>query len=79
MAGEGVANYRIGQEVDLSRPQVLLWRRRFQEEGIRGLWDAPGTLPADPIDDAVEQAIVNDCLYASRLSGDIWPKMQPKL
>jgi len=79
MAGEGVANYRIGQEVGLSRPQVLVWRRRFQEEGILGLWDAPGTLPAEPIDDAVEQAIVNDCLYQSRLTVSMEMLWDPSL
>lgn len=37
LAGEGRANHAIAQELQVSRPTVLLWRGRFQEAGVPGL------------------------------------------
>jgi transposase len=33
LAGDGLPNVRIAQQVGLSRPTVILWRRRFLEGG----------------------------------------------
>lgn len=41
LAGEGVANSRIAQEVGVSVPTVLGWRDRYQRAGLEGLGDAP--------------------------------------
>ena len=70
MAGEGKANHEIGEEVNIVRTRVLRWRRRFEEQGIRGLWDVESIPPRQRIPEAVEQAIVFDCLYRFRLS--VW-------
>jgi hypothetical protein len=75
MAADGIANLQIGREVKLARPLVLQWRRRFLEQGIRGLWDREGVLPQDRIPEAVEQAIVFDCLNGPRLAGALFPQM----
>jgi hypothetical protein len=69
MAGEGAKNCTIGLELGMHRSRVLFWRRRFSASGIRGLWDTEGVLPQDRIPEAVEQAIVSDCLYRPRMSG----------
>src|ERR1035441_1805760 len=69
LAGEGADNCTIGLDVDMHRSRVHFWRRRFADSGIRGLWDTEGTLPQDRIPEAVEQAIVSDCLYRPRMSG----------
>jgi transposase len=42
-AAEGLANTRIAQELDISRPTVVLWRGRFEDGGPSALTDiAPG-------------------------------------
>ena len=43
MAAQGHSNSEIARTLDTSRPTVLLWRRRFEEEGVDGLLhNAPG-------------------------------------
>src|SRR5216683_1198827 len=37
LAAEGVANHAIAARLDISRPTVLLWRRRFTCAGVPGL------------------------------------------
>ena len=76
MAGEGAKNCTIGLELGMHRSRVLFWRRRFSASGIRGLWDTEGVLPQDRIPEAVEQAIVSDCLYRPRMSGEFSDPMQ---
>ena len=40
-AAEGAPNVTVAEEVGVSIPTVLLWRRRFKERGLDGLADAP--------------------------------------
>src|SRR3989304_2412561 len=40
-ASEGTAHVEIADELGVSVPTVLLWRRRFKERGLAGLADAP--------------------------------------
>jgi transposase len=40
-AAESAARVTIADELDVSVPTVLLWRRRFRERGLAGLADAP--------------------------------------
>ena len=40
-AAEGAANVEVSRELGVSIPTVLLWRRRFKEQGLAGLEDAP--------------------------------------
>ncbi len=40
-AAEGAANVAVADELGVSIPTVLLWRRRFKEHGLEGLADAP--------------------------------------
>jgi len=40
-AAQGAAHVEIASELDISVPTVLLWRRRFKEQGLAGLADAP--------------------------------------
>jgi len=75
MAGDGAGNCTIGLDVGMHRSRVLFWRRRFPEFGIRGLWDREGVLPRERIPQEVEQAIIFDCLYRPRLSGDLFNEM----
>ena len=36
-ASEGQANHRLAQELGVSRPTILLWRKRFEQAGVEGL------------------------------------------
>jgi hypothetical protein len=69
LAGDGADNCTIGLDVGMHRSRVHFWRRRFSASGIRGLWDAEGVLPREPIPEEVEREIVSDCLYRPRMSG----------
>ena len=43
LASEGIANRKIAQQMDASRPTVILWRQRFVAGGPEALVDdAPG-------------------------------------
>jgi transposase len=37
LAVEGQANHAIARQLGVSRPTVLLWRSRFEQEGVGGL------------------------------------------
>jgi hypothetical protein len=67
-AAEGIPNHRIAQDLSISRTNVLHWRGRFLAQGIRGLWDVERVPLRERIPEAVEQAVVSDCLYRPRLS-----------
>ncbi len=42
LAAQGLSDQAIATELGTSRPTVLLWRRRFAEQGVAGLLnDAP--------------------------------------
>ena len=36
-AAEGIANHELARQLATSLPTVLLWRRRFQQQGLRGI------------------------------------------
>lgn len=67
-AADGVANQEIGQQVGMARARVIYWRQRFAEQGIRGLWDVETVPPKERVPEAVELAVVDDCLFRPRLS-----------
>lgn len=66
-AAEGAPNNRIAQDLSITRASVVRWRGRFLAQGIRGLWNLERVPPRERIPEAVEQAIVFDCLYRPRL------------
>jgi hypothetical protein len=66
-AAEGVSNTCIAHDLSITRANVLRWRGRFLAQGIRGLWDTETVPPRERIPEAVEQAVVFDCLYRSRI------------
>ena len=64
-AATGRSDSAVAQELEINRKTVMLWRRRFAQEGIDSLWEvAPGrgrkpTFGPDKI-----QAIVNATLQS---------------
>jgi hypothetical protein len=67
-AAEGVPNNRIAHDLSTNQAYVLRWRNCFLAHGIRGLWDVERIPPQERIPEAVEQAVVFDCLYRSRVN-----------
>ena len=67
-AADGVSNNLIAQDLSITRANVLRWKSRFLSQGIRGLWDVEKVPLRERIPEAVEQAVVSDCLYRPRLS-----------
>jgi hypothetical protein len=67
-AAEGVSNTCIAHDLSTTRAYVLHWRSRFLAQGIRGLWNLERVPPQERIPEAVERAVVFDCLYRSRIN-----------
>ena len=38
-AAEGISDNAIAQQLEVNRKTVTLWRARFEEEGLDGLWE----------------------------------------
>ena len=48
-AAAGRSDSAVAQELEINRKTVMLWRRRFAQEGIDSLWEvAPGRGTASP-------------------------------
>lgn len=58
LAAEGLANTEIAERLGLSRPTVIGWRRRYEQEGIEGLVDKQRSGRPREIDDDVRLDIV---------------------
>ncbi|MGH3319567.1 MAG: helix-turn-helix domain-containing protein [Streptosporangiaceae bacterium] len=43
LAGQGVPNCEIARRLGVSRPTVIMWRRRYAQAGLAGLADLPRT------------------------------------
>jgi transposase len=72
-AAQGHANHWIAQELGTSRPTVLRWRQRFEEEGVEGLLqDAPRPGRKKRLGRDKEQAIVNATLYSKPATASHW-------
>jgi len=72
-AAEGKANRRIAQELDTSRPTVILWRQRFAEGGTTALTeDAPGRGRKPQISPAQVKQIVEATLHSKPRVGTHW-------
>ncbi|TMQ56502.1 MAG: IS630 family transposase, partial [Candidatus Eisenbacteria bacterium] len=72
-AAEGKANYQLSEELNVSRPTILLWRQRYLDAGLAGvLKDAPrpgrkATLTPEKVD-----AIVHATLHATPKDATHW-------
>lgn len=73
LAHEGMANHAIAQELNISRPTVLLWRKRFARGGLPTLWvEAPGRGCKRRIQDEQVQAIVEATLHTKPAHATHW-------
>src|SRR6516225_9326806 len=58
-AADGIANRQLARELETSLPTVLLWRKRYESEGLIGLLeDKPRSGRPKQISEEREMAIV---------------------
>src|SRR5215469_3407958 len=73
MAAEGKTNRRIAQELQTSRPTVILWRQRFAEGGPAALTeDAPGRGRKPRISSEKVKRIVQATLHTKPKAATHW-------
>ncbi|HTS59029.1 MAG TPA: IS630 family transposase [Terriglobales bacterium] len=73
MAAEGKANRRIAQELQTSRPTVILWRQRFAEGGPTALTEeAPGRGRKPRISSEKVKQIVEATLHTKPKAATHW-------
>jgi transposase len=72
-AAAGDSNLKIARDCQTTRPTVLLWRRRFEEEGIKGLErDAPRRGRKAKISENKVKAIVEATLHSKPKAATHW-------
>lgn len=73
LAEQGTSNNGISVKLSISRPTVLLWRKRFNEEGAKGLTEIKegrGRKPEIPV--AKLERIVQDTLHTKPNDSTHW-------
>jgi len=72
-AAEGKSNYQLSEELQVSRPTILLWRQRYLEAGLVGvLKDAPRPGRKKMITPTKVEAIVNATLHSTPKDATHW-------
>lgn len=73
LAKEGMANHAIAKKLEISRPTVLLWRKRFIEKGSGGLLTiAEGRGRKKEIKREKIEAIIQDTLHTTPPDATHW-------
>ena len=73
LASEGLSHNAIAKRLITSRPTVILWTNRFQEQGLAGLSeDAPHGTSKRQIDMEKGKAIVEATLHTTPKDGTHW-------
>lgn len=73
LAAEGLSNQAIATQLSTSRPTVLLWRRRFAEQGVSGLLhDAPKPGRPKTITGELVARVVEDTLHSTPPDATHW-------
>lgn len=73
LAAKGWSNSAIARELSTSRPTVILWRTRYQEQGLTGLLDdAPRTGRPRTISETQEAAIVTATRHTTPVDATHW-------
>jgi hypothetical protein len=68
-AAAGQSDISISEQLSVNRNTVILWRKRFCEEGLDGLWDiAPGR-GREPFYDVGKIAAIVDATLQTKPAG----------
>jgi len=72
-AAQGKANYQLSEELEVSRPTILLWRQRYLEAGLAGvLKDAPRPGRKAMLTPTQVEAIVHATLHTTPKDATHW-------
>src|SRR3989449_569630 len=72
-AAEGKSNYQLSEELNVSRPTILVWRQRYLDAGLAGiLKDAPRPGRKKVIAPTKVDAIVNATLHTTPKDATQW-------
>jgi transposase len=72
-AAEGKSNYQLSEELNVSRPTILVWRQRYLDAGLAGvLKDAPRPGRKKMISPTKVDAIVNATLHTTPKDATQW-------
>lgn len=73
LAADGLPVTDVAQRMSTSRPTVLVWKRRFEEQGPEGLLkDAPRGPGPHKLDNATTEAIIDTTLNATPPDSEHW-------
>lgn len=73
LAAKGLSNAAIAKEARVSRPTVILWRQRFEKQGIAGISaDAPHGASVQALDAAKVKKIVFATLHTTPKDATHW-------
>jgi len=73
LAADGLSNKAIAKELNTSRPTVILWRKRFEDQGPKGLTkDAPHGPSSRRLEGAKVRAIVEATLHTTPANATHW-------
>lgn len=73
MAADGISATDIADKMNTTRPTVLLWKKRFEEQGPEGLTkDAPRGPSPRRLDEETRQAVIDATLNSSPPDGTQW-------
>jgi len=69
MAAEGKQDLEIADELDVNRHTPALWRKRFQTQGLEGIWEIQAGRGRKPLYDAKKVAAVVEATLQTKPKG----------
>jgi len=72
MAADGLNNKTIGERISLSGRMVGIWRQRFLDQGLMGLYDEPKAGAPRSISDDQVSALIQKTLESKQTDGTHW-------
>jgi len=81
LKSEGMSSVRVGEQTEMTAQSVNSWVKRFEEEGVNGLYTRPGQ-GRKPIIDCSDEAAVRKAIEADRqsvkMAKEAWQKATGK-
>src|SRR5215472_12136373 len=73
LASQGQSDLAIASTLNINRKTVIVWRQRFQQQGLAGLWKvAPGRGRKPRFSPDQVKAVVNTTLHSKPKGGTHW-------
>ena len=72
MAADGINNTTIAEKLSLSNPTVGIWRKRFLDQGIMGLYEEPKPGTPRTVSDETLATLIQETLNSAPPNGTHW-------